>query len=432
MIDTEHVKCDTCTAPEPMELDASDEASRGWPTVDIETNPYKAQFPLFQQHPEIAFLDSAATAQRPACVLDAERDFYQRMNANPLRGLYELGVEATDRYEAARERVRKFLNARSDAEIIFTRNTTESINLVAYSYGLSHVKAGDEVLVSIMEHHSNLLPWQMVCRQTGASLKFMECEMDGTLDLNKAEALITPKTKIVACTHVSNVLGRVNPIRELAALAHRAGAVLVVDGAQSTPHIPVDVQALDADFFAFSGHKVYGPMGIGVLYGREELLNAMPPFLTGGEMIESVTRDGAVFAELPHKFEAGTVNAADAAGLHAAIDYVKSIGFTAMHQQEVALTRRAMDAIGEMPHVHVLGSEKPEEHCGIITFTVDGVHPHDISEILAGHHCAQPLLAYLKHPSTARASLAFYNTESEVDRLLDSISTLRERMGYGK
>ena len=291
-----------------------------------------------------------------------------------------------------------------------------------------------------MEHHSNLLPWQMVCRQTGASLKFMECEMDGTLDLNKVEALITPKTKIVACTHVSNVLGRVNPIRELAALAHRAGAVLVVDGAQSTPHIPVDVQALDADFFAFSGHKVYGPMGIGVLYGREELLNAMPPFLTGGEMIESVTRDGAVFAELPHKFEAGTVNAADAVGLHAAIDYVKSTGFTAMHQQEVALTRRTMDAIGEMPHVHVLGSEKPEEHCGIITFTVDGVHPHDISEILAsdgvairaGHHCAQPLLAYLKHPSTARASLAFYNTESEVDRLLDSISTLRERMGYGK
>lgn len=202
----------------------------------------------------------------------------------------------------------------------------------------------------------------------------------------------------------------------------------------------MDVQALDADFFAFSGHKVYGPMGIGVLYGREELLNAMPPFLTGGEMIESVTRDGAVFAELPHKFEAGTVNAADAVGLHAAIDYVKSIGFTAMHQQEVALTRRTMDAIGEMPHVHVLGSEKPEEHCGIITFTVDGVHPHDISEILAsdgvairaGHHCAQPLLAYLKHPSTARASLAFYNTESEVERLLDSISTLRERMGYGK
>ena len=215
---------------------------------------------------------------------------------------------------------------------------------------------------------------------------------------------------------------------------------MVVDGAQSTPHIPVDVQALDADFFAFSGHKVYGPMGIGVLYGREELLNAMPPFLTGGEMIESVTREGAVFAELPHKFEAGTVNAADAVGLHAAIDYVGNIGFAQMHEREVALTRRAMDAMRELPHVHVLGAEDPEEHCGIITFTVDGVHPHDISEILAsdgvairaGHHCAQPLLAYLKHPSTARASLAFYNTESEVDRLLGSISTLRERMGYGK
>ena len=311
---------------------------------------------------------------------------------------------------------------------------------MAYSYGLSHVKAGDEVLVSIMEHHSNLLPWQMVCRQTGAALKFMECEMDGTLDLNKVEALITPKTKIVACTHVSNVLGRVNPIREIAALAHRVGAVMVVDGAQSTPHLPVDVQALDADFFAFSGHKVYGPMGIGALYGREELLNDMPPFLTGGEMIESVTREGAVFAELPHKFEAGTVNAADAVGLHAAIDYVKSIGFAQMHEREVALTRRAMDAIRELPHVHVLGSENPEEHCGIITFTVDGVHPHDISEILAsdgvairaGHHCAQPLLAYLKHPSTARASFALYNTEAEVDRLLESISTLRERMGYGK
>ena len=400
---------------------------------------YRDDFPLLKSQ-DVAYLDNAATAQRPQCVLDAVTEFYKSKNANPLRGLYPLSIAATEAYENAREAVRSFLNAKSSREIIFTRNTTESINLVAYSYGLSHVKAGDEVLVSIMEHHSNLLPWQMVCRQTGASLKFMECEMDGTLDLNKVEAIITPKTKIVACTHVSNVLGRVNPIRELAALAHRVGAVMVVDGAQSTPHIPVDVQALDADFFAFSGHKVYGPMGIGVLYGREELLNAMPPFLTGGEMIESVTREGAVFAELPHKFEAGTVNAADAVGLHAAIDYVGNIGFAQMHEREVALTRRAMDAMRELPHVHVLGAEDPEEHCGIITFTVDGVHPHDISEILAsdgvairaGHHCAQPLLAYLNHPSTARASLAFYNTESEVDRLLGSISTLRERMGYGK
>ena len=400
---------------------------------------YKQDFPIFQ-HTDVAYIDNAATAQRPQCVLDAVTDFYRCHNANPLRGLYPLSVEATDIYEQARETVRGFIGAKSAREIIFTRNTTESLNLVAYSYGLTHVKVGDEVLVSIMEHHSDLLPWQMVCRQTGAQLKFIECAPDGSVDLKQIESLITERTKIVAMTQVSNVFGRKYPVQEVAAMAHKKGAVMVVDGAQSTPHMPVNVQELGADFFAFSGHKVYGPMGIGVLYGREELLNAMPPFLTGGEMIESVTRDGAVFAELPHKFEAGTVNAADAVGLHAAIDYVKSTGFTAMHQQEVALTRRTMDAIGEMPHVHVLGSEKPEEHCGIITFTVDGVHPHDISEILAsdgvairaGHHCAQPLLAYLKHPSTARASLAFYNTESEVDRLLDSISTLRERMGYGK
>ena len=399
---------------------------------------YRDDFPLLNSL-DIAYLDNAATAQRPQCVLDAVTEFYKSKNANPLRGLYPLSISATESYESARDTVRDFLNAKSSREIIFTRNTTEGLNLVAYSYGLSNVKAGDEVLVSIMEHHSNLLPWQMVCRRTGAVLKFMECEPDGTLDLNKVASLITPKTKIVACTHVSNVLGRVNPIREIAELAHRVGAVMVVDAAQSTPHIPVDVQALGADFLSFSGHKVYGPMGIGVLYGREELLDAMPPFLTGGEMIESVTREGAVFAELPHKFEAGTVNAADAVGLQTAIEYVKSVGFEQMHRQEVALTRRAMEGIRNIPYVHVLGSENPEEHCGIITFTVDGVHPHDISEILAsdgvairaGHHCAQPLLAYLKHPSTARASLAFYNTDAEIDRLLDSLSTLRERMGYG-
>ena len=400
---------------------------------------YRDDFPLLKSQ-DIAYLDNAATAQRPQCVLDAIARFYRTENANPLRGLYPLSVAATESYEGAREAVRAFINAKNSREIVFTRNTTESLNLVAYSYGLSHVKAGDEVLVSVMEHHSDLLPWQMVCRNTGATLKFMECEPDGSLDLNKVEALITDKTKIVACTQVSNVLGRAYSIREIAALAHKVGAVMVVDGAQSTPHIPVDVAALGADFFAFSGHKLYGPMGIGVLYGREELLNDMPPFLTGGEMIESVTREGAVFAELPHKFEAGTVNAAGAVGLHAAIDYVNRIGFAEIHRQEVALTRRALDGIRKIPCVHVLGSEDPEEHCGIVTFTVDGVHPHDISEILAsdgvairaGHHCAQPLHAYLGRPSTARASLAFYNTEADIDRLLDSISTLRERMGYGK
>ena len=402
------------------------------------TNAYRKDFPLLTAQ-DIAYLDNAATAQRPQCVLDAVRRFYCEQNANPLRGLYPLSIAATDAYENAREAVRRFLNAKSAAEIVFTRNTTEGLNLATYSYGLSHIKAGDEVVVSILEHHSDLLPWQMVCRQTGASLKFLDCEPDGSLDLNKAEALITDRTKLVAVTHVSNVVGRVNPIRQLADMAHKHGAVMVVDGAQSTPHIPVDVQALDADFLAFSGHKVYGPMGIGVLYGRRALLEEMPPFLTGGEMIESVSREGAVFAELPHKFEAGTVNAAGAAGLHAAINYVQSVGFDAMHRQELALTARTLAGMADMPHIHVIGSDRPEEHNGIVTFTVEGVHPHDVSEILAcdgvdvraGHHCAQPLLQHLGYSATVRASFAFYNTEEEVDRLLQSLSTIRERMGYG-
>ena len=280
---------------------------------------YRSDFPLIVNS-SIAYLDNAATAQRPQCVIDAESDFYLRHNANPMRGLYELSIEATDIYENARETVRKFIGAASTEEVVFTRNTTESLNLVAYSYGLTHVKAGDEVLVSIMEHHSDLLPWQMVCRQTGAKLRFIYCEPDGSVDLNKVDELITDKTKIVAMTQVSNVLGRRYPVREVAKLAHAKGAVMVVDGAQSTPHMPVNVQELGADFFAFSGHKVFGPMGIGVLYGRRDLLDAMPPFLSGGEMIESVTRESAVYAELPHKFEAGTVNAAGAAGLKAALD----------------------------------------------------------------------------------------------------------------
>ena len=399
---------------------------------------YKQDFPLLRAM-DVAYVDNAATAQRPQCVLDAENNFYCRHNANPLRGLYPLSVEATDAYENAREAVRDFLGAASTQEIIFTRNTTESLNLVAYSYGLSHIKTGDEVVVSIMEHHSNLLPWQMVCRQTGATLKFMECEPDGSLDLHKVEQLITERTKLVALTQVSNVLGRQYPVREIAAMAHKKGAVIVVDGAQSTPHIPVNVRELGADFLAFSGHKLYGPMGIGGLYGRRELLDEMPPFLSGGEMIETVTREGATYAELPHKFEAGTVNAAGAAGLHAAINYVQSVGFDAMHRQELALTARTLAGMADMLHIHVIGSDRPEEHNGIVTFTVEGVHPHDVSEILAcdgvdvraGHHCAQPLLQHLGYSATVRASFAFYNTENEVDRLLQSLSTIRERMGYG-
>ncbi len=400
---------------------------------------YRADFPLLQRQ-DIAYLDNAATAQRPQCVLDAERTFYETQNANPLRGLYPLSIAATEAVEGAREATRAFLHAASSREIIFTRNTTEALNLVAYSYGLSHVHAGDEVLVSILEHHSNLLPWQMVCRQTGAKLRFIECEPDGQILPEKAAAMMTERTKIVAVAHVSNVIGRVNPIREIADAAHRAGAVMVADGAQSTPHMKVDVQALGADFFAFSGHKVYGPMGIGVLYGRGELLESMPPFLTGGEMIESVTRESAVYAELPYRFEAGTGNAAGAVGLHAAIDYVSRIGFDAIHQQETLLTARLMEGMKRLPHIRVLGSEKPEEHSGIVTFTVDGVHPHDVSEILAadgvcvraGHHCAQPLLRHLGYSSTVRASCAFYNTPADIDHLLESLSSIRERMGYGQ
>ena len=405
----------------------------------MKTTDYRRDFPLLMQE-TAAYLDNAATAQRPQCVLDAEKTFYETQNANPLRGLYPLSIAATEAVEEARVAVRDFLHAKSSQEIIFTRNTTEALNLVAYSYGLSHVHAGDEVVVSILEHHSNLLPWQMVCRQTGATLKFIDCEMDGRLDLNKVSEIITEKTKIVAVTHVSNVIGRVNPIREIADMAHRVGAVIVVDGAQSTPHLPVDVQALDADFLAFSGHKVFGPMGIGALYGKRRLLEKMPPFLSGGEMIESVTRTGATYAELPYKFEAGTGNAAGAVGMHAAIRYMQSIGFDTMHECETALVARMMAGMADMAYIHVLGSENPAEHSGIVTFTVDGVHPHDVSEILAadgvciraGHHCAQPLLKHLGYSSTVRASCAFYNTPDEVDRLLDSLKTIRERMGYGK
>lgn len=400
---------------------------------------YRNDFPLLMQN-KIIYIDNAATSQRPQCVIDAEGDFYKNYNANPLRGLYSLSVEATEVYENAREAIRKFIGAEKSNEIIFTRNTTESLNLVAYSYGLSNVKKGDEIVVSIMEHHSDLLPWQMVAETCGAELKFIECAKDGSIDLEKVKELITSRTKIVAMTQVSNVLGREYPVKEIAKLAHEKGAVMVVDGAQSTPHMRVDVTDLDADFFAFSGHKLLAPMGIGVLYGKEKLLEKMPPFLSGGEMIDSVTRTSAVYAELPHKFEAGTVNAAGAAGLKAAIDYIEKVGFDYIGEREIALTSRAIEKMKKIPHVNIIGSENADEHTGIVTFTIDNVHPHDISEILAadgiavraGHHCAQPLLMHLGLNSTARASFAFYNTEDEVDKFTDSVATIRERMGYGE
>ena len=399
---------------------------------------YKKDFPLLREHRDIIYFDNAATSQKPDCVIKAEEDFYTRHNANPLRGSYPLSVEATDIYENSRIKVQKFINAASNREIIFTRNSTESLNLIAYSYGLTNVNSGDKVLVSGMEHHSNMLPWQMVTKMKGAELEYIECADDGSVDLERIKEQITDNTKIVAITQVSNVLGRVNPIKEIAKLAHEKGAVIVVDGTRSIPHMRVDVQDLDADFFVFSGHKIFGPMGIGVLYGKEKLLEAMPPFLTGGEMIDSVRRDGATYAELPHKFEAGTVNARGAAGLAAALDYVDSIGYEEMQKQEEEVIRYVMEGMKKIPHVHILGSQDPKEHLGIVSFAVDGVHPHDVNEILiadgicirAGHHCAQPLLNSLGYNSTARRSFMFYNTIREGEKFLKSLATVREKMGY--
>ena len=401
------------------------------------TDCIRCDFPLLIQTNE-AYLDNAATSQKPYCVINAVEDFYKHSNANPLRGLYELSVNATDRYENAREAVRKFINAKESAEIVFTRNATESLNLIAYSYGLSNLREGDEIVVSITEHHSNILPWQMVARGTGAKLTYLECEQDGRITDEAIGKAITERTRLVAVGEVSNVTGRRNPVEKIIEKAHSVGAVTVVDGAQSTPHMAVDVQAMNTDFFVFSGHKLLGPMGIGVLYGKRELLEAMPPFLTGGEMIQTVSREGAVWAELPHKFEAGTVNAADAVGLHAAIDYITGLGFDAITEREDALTAYAMEGMKKIPHLHLIGSDDPAEHNGILNFVIDGVHPHDISAILdadgidvrAGHHCAQPLLNHLGFRSTTRASLMFYNTEEEVRRLLGSLASVRSRMGY--
>lgn len=364
----------------------------------------------------------------------------EQKNANPLRGFYPLSLEATESYQEARKTVQKFIHAEEPEEIIFTRNTTESLNLVAYSYGLNFLKEGDEIAVTIMEHHSNLLPWQMVSRMTGAKLHYLECTSEGELTDEALQKGINERTRLVAVAQVSNVLGCVNPLQKITEMAHRVGAVVVVDGAQSVPHMPVDVQALDADFLAFSGHKLMGPMGIGCLYGKRELLEKMPPFLTGGEMIDSVHRDGAVFAPVPQKFEAGTVNAAGAVGLAAAIRYLQEKGFDYIQKKELELTQRAMEGLGALPYVHILGSKDPANHTGIVSFTIDGVHPHDVSEILssdgidvrAGHHCAQPLLEYLGVRSSTRASMMFYNTPEEIDALIESVSTIRRRMGYGE
>ena len=404
-------------------------------------NIYRKDFPIFsaKENEGLIYFDSAATSQKPIQVLKAVDDYYRRNNANPLRGLYELSVRATDEYENARHACAGFINAKEDCEIIFTRNTTESINLIAYSYAMENVNAGDEIAVCITEHHSNILPWQMVCKAKNAKLVYMECDKEtGVLSLDEVKAKVGKKTKIVATGQVSNVLGITHPIKEIAKIAHANGAVMVVDGAQSAPHMKVDVQDLDADFFALSGHKMCAPMGIGALYGKKEILSKMQPFMRGGEMIEYVTRQDATFAELPHKFEAGTVNAADAVGLAAAIRYLSDIGLENIAEHDNRLACMLIEGLKKVPHINILGNPDGNKHCGIVTFTIDGVHPHDIASVLdsekiairAGHHCAQPLGEYLGINSSARASLYFYNTEDEVAVFLEKIKNVRKWMGY--
>jgi cysteine desulfurase/selenocysteine lyase len=398
----------------------------------------KADFPLLLNEDYIYF-DNAATSMRPKEVTDAITAFYEEMNANPMRGLYEWSINATEAYEGARKKVARFIGAKSASEIVFTRNSTESLNLVAYSYGRAFVNEGDEIVVSVSEHHSNILPWQMVAREKKAKLVWLECDENGAYSDEELESKIGPKTKVVAIAHVSNVLGQPKDLKKIAALAHSFGAVIVADGAQAAPHMAVDVQDLDVDFYVFSGHKMLGPMGIGVLYAKKALLEKMPPFLTGGEMIEYVTREDATFAEVPHKFEAGTVNAAGAVGLGAAIDYLNVLGFDAVRHREEKITALLMEEMAKIPHVTVYGDKDPAKHCGIVTFNIDGCHPHDVASILdadhicirAGHHCAQPLMQYMKVNSTCRASVYFYNTENEVMRFVQSLARVREELGYG-
>ena len=409
-------------------------------------NVYRKDFPLFKAIDEktanenngLIYFDSAATSQRPYLVLDAMNKFYREENANPLRGLYELSERATLAYENSRKTVADFLNAKDPSQIIFTRNATESLNLVAYSYGLNNLKKGDQVLVSIMEHHSNIVPWQQVCAKTGAELVFLECDKDGLISDQEIDLKLTDKVKIFSITQVSNVLGVTNPVKEYAKKAHEAGAILIVDGAQSAPHHKVDVQDIDADFFALSGHKLCGPMGIGALYGKKELLEKMPPFLTGGEMIEYVTKDSATWAELPHKFEAGTVSAGDAVGMGAAVRYIQSVGFDFIEEQDKKLTKLLVEGMKKIPHLNLVGPKNADERSGIVTFTIDGVHPHDIASLLsdeniairAGHHCAQPLGQYLGIQSSARASVYFYNTEKEIQTFLEKLAQVRKWSGY--
>ncbi|WP_144490129.1 cysteine desulfurase [Bacillus sp. WP8] len=394
----------------------------------------REQFPILHQQVnghDLVYLDSAATSQKPRVVIDAMNEYYRSYNSNVHRGVHTLGTRATDAYEGAREKVRAFIRASSVQEIIFTRGTTTALNTVAISYARANLKEGDEIVITHMEHHANIIPWQQAAKATGATLKYIPLQEDGTLSLEDVKQTITHQTKIVAVTHVSNVLGTINPIKEIAKIAHEHGAIIVVDGAQSTPHMQIDVQDLDCDFFAFSGHKMCGPTGIGVLYGKKDLLNNMEPAEFGGEMIDFVDLYESTWKELPWKFEAGTPIIAGAVGLGKAIDFLNDIGMEEVSRYEHQLATYALERFKELEGATVYG---PQHRAGLVTFNLDDVHPHDASTVLdtegvairAGHHCAQPLMKWLGVSATARASFYLYNTEEEIDLLIAALRKTKE------
>lgn len=389
---------------------------------------FKEDFPIFKNR-DIAYLDSGATAQKPQIVIDAINNFYDKFNANPHRGAYTLSVEATAVYEDTRAKIAKFINAKHPEEIIFSKNASESLNLLAYSYGLDNLKKGDDVVISIMEHHSNLVPWQFVTQKTGSELKYMYINDEFELSKEEIESKITDNTKIVGITHVSNVLGTINNVKEIIKYAHKKGAVVIVDASQSIPHMKIDVQDLDADFLAFSGHKMFAPLGIGVLYGKRELLNKMNPFLMGGDMIEYVHEQKTTFAPLPNKFEAGTQNVEGVVGLGAAIDYINSIGYDKIQEHDRKIVEYAREKLSKLDYLDIYMTPNAKNHSAVISFNIKGVHPHDVASILdsekvcvrSGNHCAQPLMRFLGIDSTCRASFYIYNTKEDVDRLVAGI-----------
>ncbi|HYN10132.1 MAG TPA: cysteine desulfurase [Vicinamibacterales bacterium] len=407
-------------------------------TTAFDVAAIRADFPALAQQAHgrpLVYLDNAATTQKPRQVIDALRQYYERDNANVHRGVHMMSERATEAYEGARENVRAFINAASVREIVFTRNATESINLVARAWGDANVRAGDEVLITAMEHHSNIVPWQLLCARTGATLKVAPIDDRGDLEMDDLARLITPRTKMVAAVHLSNALGTVNPVADIVALARRAGAAVLIDGSQAAYHMATDVAALGADFYVFTGHKLYGPTGIGVLHGREAVLDAMPPFLGGGDMIRTVTFQGSTWNDLPYKFEAGTPNIAGAVGLGAAIDYVRAIGFEALEPHESALVARATAELVKVPGVRIVGTARRK--ASVVSFVMDGIHPHDIGTIVdregvairTGHHCAQPVMDRFGIPATARASFAMYNTMDEVDALVAALGRVRALLG---